>query len=83
MTEKQLVSTYCDNHPTNNNRCDGEHCTIPNSIVRIIPLDDSYNVHLCQSCYKHELTYNEDLELDGLERILPDLPFCVYPVKHE
>lgn len=60
--------------------CNGNHCTETSPLIRIIPLDDSVNVHLCSSCYCEELSYNEQLELDGKERVLPDLPFCVYPV---
>lgn len=79
MTLTELVKVYSETHPNNNLLCDGEHCTDSNSKVRIIPLDDSCNVHLCESCYNHELGYNQDRELDGLERILPDLPFIIYP----
>lgn len=81
MTIEELVSTFKETHPHNNYNCDGEHCTDSNSRVRIIPLDDSCNVHLCKSCYKHELEYNQQRELDGYVRILPELPFCVYPTK--
>ncbi len=81
MTVETLLSIYNELHPTNNPNCDGEHCTSKTGKVRIIPLDDSCNVHLCRSCYQVELTFNTERELEGLERILPDLPFEVYPVK--
>jgi hypothetical protein len=80
MTLKELIIVYSELHPHNNPNCNGEHCTDSNSKIRIIPLDDTCNVHLCSSCYQHELSYNEQRELDGLERILPDLPFSTYPV---
>jgi len=79
MTITELVATYLDSHPNNNCRCNGENCTDSKSTVRIIPLDDSVNVHLCESCYLVELGISTDRELDGLERILPDLPFSIYP----
>jgi len=80
MTITELVANYLDSHPTNNCRCNGEHCSESDSKVRIIPLDDSINVHLCESCYLVELGISLDRELEGLERILPDLPFCIYPL---
>ena len=80
MTIQELIEVYNELHPTNNPNCDGEHCTDSNSKIRIIPLYDSCNVHLCESCYNDELGYNTDRELEGLERVLPDLPFTVYPI---
>ena len=80
MTINELISTFVETHPFNNPQCDGEHCTCSTSKVRIIPLDDTCNVHLCEACYTNELGHNIDRELDGLDRILPDLPFDVYPI---
>lgn len=80
MTISEVIENYLSQHPTNNPNCNGEHCKCSDSKVRIIPLDDSCNVHLCSSCYEVELGYNLDRELEGLERILPDLPWEVYPV---
>ena len=68
-----------NNSLKSNLRCDGLHCTSPDTEVHIIPLDRSNNAHLCESCYQHELAYNEQLELDGFPRTLPDIPFSVYP----
>jgi hypothetical protein len=80
MTVNELIQVFNELHPHNNPNCDGEHCTCSTSKVRIIPLDDSCNVHLCEPCYLAELGYNTDRELEGLERVLPDLPFTVYPI---
>lgn len=78
MTLNELIAVYTT--PTNNFRCDGAHCTTPHSKVRIIPLDDSCNVHLCESCYLYELGEQVDRELEGKERVLPELPFTIYPI---
>ena len=80
MTLNELITVFVETHPNNNPLCDGEHCKCSTSKVRIIPLDDSCNVHLCHSCYDHELGYNQDRELEGLERVLPDRPFDIYPI---
>jgi hypothetical protein len=79
MKTETIIEHFQENNQANNLQCDGEHCKQSDSIVRIIPLDDSVNVHLCKDCYKVELTISEDRELEGLERILLDLPFEVYP----
>lgn len=80
MTINELISIYNETHPTNNPHCDGAHCTSPRERVRIVPLDDSCNVHLCKECYLHEIGYQIDRELEGKERVLPDLPFEIYPI---
>lgn len=80
MTLSEVIENYLSSHPTNNPRCNGEHCKCSDSKVRIIPLDDSVNVNLCSACYSVELAISQDRELEGLERILPELPFEVYPV---
>ena len=80
MTINEVLSVFTELHPNNNPQCDGEHCTCSSSKVRIIPLDDTCNVHLCPDCYVVELGFNNDRELDGLERVIPDLPFEIYPI---
>ena len=80
MTLETLINVFNETHPTNNLRCDGEFCKHSNSIVRIIPLDDSCNVNLCKDCFDIELGISIDREHEGLETILPlDVPFSVYP----
>ena len=69
-------------HPTNNIRCEGDNCQCPDSKVRIIPLDDSYNANLCQCCYDIELGVSLDRIAEGLDPYLPCLPFDVYPLYH-
>ena len=80
MTISEVIENYISLHPTNNPHCNGEYCKCSDSKVRIIPLDDSINVHLCSACYSVELAVSQDRELEGLERILPELPWEVYPV---
>ena len=81
MTLQEITQTYTELHPNNNPKCNGEHCTNSNSIVRIIPLDDSVSVHLCESCFDVEIGNSIDAELDGKMPYLPTIiPFDVYPI---
>jgi hypothetical protein len=81
MTIEELVKTFQESHPTNNPNCNGCNCKQSDSIVRIIPLDNSINVNLCQDCFDVELGISYDRELEGLEPILPTfVPFSAYPV---
>lgn len=81
MILSELVSNYIETHPNNNPRCDSENCNCKNSIVRIIPIDNSLNVNLCSCCYEIELGISIDRELEGKEPVLPTfIPFSFYPV---
>jgi hypothetical protein len=67
-----------------NGLCEGPHCRLSNTIsspeVRMVRLDASYTAIMCRDCYEAELDYSNQLEAEGKERLLPQLPFSHHPL---
>ena len=46
-----------------NPNCDGDKCTQADEQVCVLPLVGGANVHLCNVCYKHEMTWRKQRNL--------------------
>jgi hypothetical protein len=61
-----------------NGLCESPLCPRISSEVRLIPIDRSYTACLCQECYDNEMDYSNELQSQGLPRLLPQKEFGEY-----
>ena len=48
--------------------------------VRVVRIDRSCSVHLCESCYNIEMQENDKIERETGSRVIVPLPFHTLPI---
>lgn len=57
-----------------NYNCDGDHCTVPDGIIKVLPTGGDSNALLCYSCYLHEMQFRRERNKELCKESQFDLP---------